>query len=74
MIGSSIYAVIKIPVVDLRGIESKIVNLLSNDHLFNSKYKSSIFPLLLMFPILPTKSTNTCFYKQKVSVIDNSKK
>lgn len=44
---------------------SKQLNLLSNDHLFSSKYKSSIFPLTFIFPILPTKSTNTCMHREK---------
>lgn len=44
------------------------VHSLSKDHLFSSKYKSSIFPLTLICPILSTKSFNTCSDK-RVSVV-----
>lgn len=45
--------------------EKKLLNLLSNDHLFNSKYKSSILPPTFVCPILPTKSTKTLNHPKK---------
>lgn len=49
----------------VKRIRKKLLNLLSNDHLFSSKYKSSILPPTFVCPILPTKSTKTFNHPRK---------